>query len=234
MATFINIFDSLVDEYHKGGLGTFDERSYAAEINTDVHKILTACILSSAWTFEKAIVAATLVVDEWNKARAYNCDLQQIEIEALLRSPSIRHRFPKTRADQVAKSLARLGSIGVPLQFFSEFPTACAARAFTRDAFPGLGMKQSSMFLRDIGVGHNLAVIDVHILWYLRNVESISLSISSDKGYLKVEDCLRGISSRLGLGMQTLDRLIWISVREFRRIKRVSTCGMQYALPLEA
>lgn len=116
--------------------------------------------------------------------------------------------------------------------FFDKFASERLARDFVSTNFSGLGYKQSSMFLRDIGVARELAVIDIHIIWFLENVESMTVSNLSKKNYLLLEDYLRAFSEKIGISINALDRLIWMSVREFRKMKRNSGCGMQYALPL--
>ncbi|PBC05382.1 hypothetical protein CK220_05360 [Mesorhizobium sp. WSM3860] len=118
------------------------------------------------------------------------------------------------------------------VDFFAKFESARLAREFVSTNFPGLGYKQSSMFLRDIGVAHDLAVIDIHIVWFLENVESVKVASLSKKNYLLLEDYLKSFSDKIGVGMNALDQLIWASVREFRKMKRIKGCGMQYVLPL--
>ncbi|MBU1127610.1 MAG: N-glycosylase/DNA lyase [Candidatus Omnitrophica bacterium] len=75
----------------------------------------------------------------------------------------------------------------------------------------GIGLKEASHFLRNIGFGKDLAVLDVHIL---RNMSACGL-ISSipnsipEKTYLLMEDKLRKFSKKINIPMDELDLLFW-------------------------
>lgn len=57
----------------------------------------------------------------------------------------------------------------------------------------GLGCKEASHFLRNIGLGNDMAILDIHILGNLKRykvIEEIPSSISR-KNYLNIEDKMR-------------------------------------------
>jgi len=57
----------------------------------------------------------------------------------------------------------------------------------------GLGCKEASHFLRNIGLGNDMAIMDIHILGNLKRykvIEEIPSSISR-KNYLNIEDKMR-------------------------------------------
>jgi N-glycosylase/DNA lyase len=75
----------------------------------------------------------------------------------------------------------------------------------------GIGLKESSHFLRNIGFGKDLAILDVHILRSMvacRLIESVPASIS-EKTYLLLEDKLRTFSKKISIPMDELDLLFW-------------------------
>ena len=75
----------------------------------------------------------------------------------------------------------------------------------------GFGMKEASHFLRNIGLGDNLAILDVHILDNLKTlgvIDEIPKNMS-DKNYLKIESKLRDFSRLVGIPMDELDLVFW-------------------------
>ncbi|ESY51391.1 hypothetical protein X745_23285 [Mesorhizobium sp. LNJC374B00] len=223
----------MIEDYKTGNFGTIDEHAELLVDQRYVERTLITCILSSTWTYEKAIDAADIFLAEFREGDRSSSLPDEETIESLLRSRRIRHRFPKSKARQLKASLSTIDRMQESaVGFFDKFASERLARDFVSTNFSGLGYKQSSMFLRDIGVARELAVIDIHIIWFLENVESMTVSNLSKKNYLLLEDYLRAFSEKIGISINALDRLIWMSVREFRKMKRNSGCGMQYALPL--
>jgi len=80
-----------------------------------------------------------------------------------------------------------------------------------------MGLKESSMFLRNIRYSRGLAVIDVHVLDFLKKSGLIGHSnyrIQDRKTYLYLETLLRSFALDNRLDMSILDLAIWKSVRE--------------------
>ncbi len=77
----------------------------------------------------------------------------------------------------------------------------------------GLGLKEASHFLRNIGFGRDLAILDVHILRNMVNykvIDELPGNISKAK-YLLLEDRLRKFSQKINIPMDELDLLFWSS-----------------------
>jgi len=75
----------------------------------------------------------------------------------------------------------------------------------------GIGMKEASHFLRNIGFGGDLAILDAHILKNMTRygiIPRVPASITVG-GYLEMEDKLRKFSKRAGIPMDALDLLFW-------------------------
>ncbi len=75
----------------------------------------------------------------------------------------------------------------------------------------GMGYKEASHFLRNIGLGEEIAILDRHILKNLKAfgvIDSIPKS-SSKKRYLEVEKKMREFSFKINIPLSHLDLLLW-------------------------
>lgn len=86
---------------------------------------------------------------------------------------------------------------------------------YTRDWFvkniKGLGYKEASHFLRNIGLGDDIAILDVHILRNLiryKVIPSLPKNLSRSY-YLAIEDRLKIFSKKIKIPMPHLDLLFW-------------------------
>lgn len=85
------------------------------------------------------------------------------------------------------------------------------ARRWLVDNIKGLGYKEASHFLRNIGLGKGIAILDVHILKNLKKygvIDKIPVSISK-KSYLAIEEKMRRFSKRIDIPMEDMDLLFW-------------------------
>lgn len=75
----------------------------------------------------------------------------------------------------------------------------------------GMGYKEASHFLRNIGFGKNLAILDVHILKNLKAygaIKEIPKSLTK-KEYLRIENKLRDFCDKIKIPMDEMDLLFW-------------------------
>jgi len=75
----------------------------------------------------------------------------------------------------------------------------------------GIGYKEASHFLRNIGFGQNMAILDIHILKNLKKhgvIASIPASITK-KTYLAIEDKMQKFSENANIPIDELDLLFW-------------------------
>ena len=75
----------------------------------------------------------------------------------------------------------------------------------------GIGFKEASHFLRNVGFGKDLAIFDVHIL---RNMARLGLideepKSLTEKRYMLLENKLRVFSKKIKIPMDELDLLFW-------------------------
>ncbi|MCD6152161.1 MAG: DNA lyase, partial [Deltaproteobacteria bacterium] len=74
----------------------------------------------------------------------------------------------------------------------------------------GMGYKEASHFLRNIGLGENLAILDRHILKNLKLFKVIKeIPILSRKRYYEVENKMRKFADKVNIPMAHLDLLLW-------------------------
>lgn len=79
------------------------------------------------------------------------------------------------------------------------------------DNIKGLGLKEASHFLRNIGFGRNVAILDRHIL---KNLEKLGVikkipDTLSRKIYIEIEQKMKEFSDRSGIPLEALDLLFW-------------------------
>ncbi len=77
----------------------------------------------------------------------------------------------------------------------------------------GLGMKESSHFLRNIGKGDDIAILDRHVFTNMIRygiLEEIPKTLTKKK-YLELEDILRNFSRCNNIPLDALDLLFWSS-----------------------
>jgi N-glycosylase/DNA lyase len=80
----------------------------------------------------------------------------------------------------------------------------------------GMGHKEASHFLRNIGKGQDLAILDRHILKNLKLIgvlEKIPESIPPSK-YIELEQTMREFSKEIGIPLDHLDIVLWYKETE--------------------
>lgn len=119
-------------------------------------------------------------------------------------------RFNERKAEYIclARKMFSTRSMRVILEGFS---SPFAAREWLVQNVKGLGYKEASHFLRNIGLGEELSILDRHILknlLLLGVIEEIPSSISK-KTYLEIEKKMTAFSEQVGIPMGHLDLLLW-------------------------
>jgi N-glycosylase/DNA lyase len=84
-------------------------------------------------------------------------------------------------------------------------------REWLEENIKGFGMKESSHFIRNIGLGNEMAILDVHILKNLKEYGVIEevLEALTKKNYLDIEGKMREFSKLVKIPMDELDLLLW-------------------------
>jgi N-glycosylase/DNA lyase len=130
------------------------------------------------------------------------------ELEKALREAGVRFHRTKARNIAEARSLHMRGLAAKT----SPCKDAVGLRNLFAEEVRGLGMKEASHFLRNIGLGCDLAILDRHILRNLvrlKVIPEIPKTLTKKK-YLEVEDKMRMFSKRVGIPLDELDLLFWM------------------------
>ena len=185
---------------------------------------LSVCLLSSQVPYELALAAAEAVQASGAMHAPGGQGLEDRLVAVLSNAfvvdgRSRRYRFPNAKGRQLADTTNAVWAFGGLRHLLSTFEDGRAARAwFVRHA-PGLGPKQASMFLRNVGFSHDLAILDRHVLNYMiaLGLGGIGMRASRLHDYLVLEDVLRRHAATSGSTVGALDRAIWIVMRVARR-----------------
>jgi len=118
---------------------------------------------------------------------------------------ALGHRFPNARADYIVK--ARQKSIDL-MSVLSELK-GDELRKWLVENIKGLGLKEASHFLRNVGF-KDYAIIDFHIIDLLVKHDLIARPKTlSPNRYLKIENVLKGLGEELDLNISELDLYLW-------------------------
>jgi len=195
---------------------------------------LASCILGSRVPFELAR-SAVRHLDRIGLLRmlqnARNIESIQRRIARELRRPIFlpmkldgfkrSYTFPSIRAHQLGVTAKTIYGNGDTLKILlkkegDEF----AARKLLVERASGIGPKQASLFLRNIGYANDLAILDSHVLRFMDFVKLASgapNSIANLQAYERTESKLRGYSERREIDMSSLDTAIWIVMRVYQK-----------------
>ena len=131
------------------------------------------------------------------------------DIEDVLKG--VRFRKNKARYIVEARKLStRKGQLELK-KFLSSFGDVKTLREWLVRNVKGMGYKEASHFLRNIGLGKDMAILDRHILKNLKAfgvINDIPRSLSRKK-YLEIEEKMRKFSHEIRIPMSHLDLLFW-------------------------
>lgn len=119
-------------------------------------------------------------------------------------------RFNLRKGDYICLARSRFSSCSLR-DTLAGFSDAFAAREWLVANIKGLGYKEASHFLRNIGLGGDLAILDRHILKNLALlgvIEEVPAS-PSKKMYLEIEKKMIDFSREAKIPMSHLDLLLW-------------------------
>lgn len=191
----------------------------------ELRKELVACILGSQVRHEMSVAAmrnlefaGLLDDDRW--ATELGEDFSS-RVYAVLAGqwPDLpcrgRYRFPKARADQVARARDELARLPLEARLNSTQDTKQLRQQLVSD-ISGLGPKQASMFLRNIGRSYDLAILDTHVLRFLDMQEALPdtrVRLGTVAGYETVEGAVVNYADSLGYPAGYLDWAIWATMK---------------------
>ena len=131
--------------------------------------------------------------------------------EILARISDVRFRNNKTGYILLAREQFIDGKRILLAERLEMFDSGFSAREWLVANVKGFGYKEASHFLRNIGLGEEIAILDRHILRNLVHfgyLESVPGSISR-KVYLDIEERMKDLANDLTVPLSHLDLLLW-------------------------
>ena len=165
--------------------------------STEIFKELCFCLLTANFHAERAIKIQNKIKDGF-------FTLSRSNLKKELRT--LGHRFPNARANYIFEARKYKDSLKNTIK---SFDTEKEIREWIVSNIKGLGYKESSHFLRNIGY-HNLAIIDFHIIDILVDYNMIQQPKTLTKRkYLEIEELLQKTANKLDLNLAELDLYLW-------------------------
>jgi N-glycosylase/DNA lyase len=197
---------------------------------------LVACILGSQVPYEVALAATEKIRNVGLleiPIKQYGFPVYEKALYEILRQPlhnpgwpptGRRYRFAKTKANHVSRTIWAIYSDGGSLQgILRSCKTATEARRSIIEVGVGVGPKQASLFLRNIGFSEELAILDTHLLRFMSLFGLLDRGIrriSSLQYYEILENQLRNYAKRTGYSLGVVDQAIWVVMRIYMQEAR--------------
>ena len=204
---------------------SYQPPSWASMTEDHLWRELVACILGSRVRFEVAHSAIrrmdrSLLFSESRRSsrfQQYEEDVMGVLSEKAAPGEPIRYPFFRVRAKQIRRAAERLyGSRGTLRSFLQGSHDIRDARRRLTLEVSGLGPKQASLFLRNIGYMTRVAVLDIHVLTYMNWVgltESPIQSVPTVRKYEALEDAFIEHAYSFGYTPDRFDLAVWVVVR---------------------
>jgi len=172
-------------------------KNLGREESREIFKELCFCILCANFSAERSIKIQKDIDEGF-------LTLPESQLAEKLRETG--HRFPKTRAAYITSARKYGESLK---RIIKSFKDPKELRDWLAKNISGVGLKEASHFLRNIGYTE-LAILDFHILDLLARHRIIEKPKTlTGKRYLQIEGKLREIAKRVGLNMAELDLYLW-------------------------
>ena len=191
--------------------------SWKKHSEDDLWRELVFCILGSRAKF-KAVHAAVERMDGMfllsHSRRSGRFDQYEEDTVTAL---SGGYPFYRSRANQIRRAAEHLyGSQRSILELLNSTGDTRCTRRLLASEIAGLGPKQASLFLRNIGYAKYIAVLDVHVLTYLNWVgitDTPLKSISALDRYEALEDSFIKYAYSFGYSPDRLDLAVWLVMK---------------------
>lgn len=192
------------------------------------------CMFSSQMVFEVAEAAAQRLRNQrllWAPWQTIGGAEYERRLSTALSEPllvdaggKIRHVRPRFRnrlASLLATTVTTMHSQGQSLRkILFTSGSAREARELLVKQVWGFGPKQASLFLRRVAYCAELAVLDTHILDYLRVARGINpkpSALSRLAGYELVEAEFQQVAANFGYSVGCVDLAMWVTMRVAKR-----------------
>jgi len=195
---------------------------------------LVLCILSSQEKYEVALAVAKQL-KKYNILVIPKNDFELLQIKSQIKnilskpvsfifngkSYSRRLRFFSKKSSYIITTLKNIYLNNLTIKKIINYETCVlAVRKNIINYCQGLGPKQASMFLRNIGFHSEFAVLDKHVIDYMKLIGLVSGSLSnfsSISSYQKIETKLKIYAESININILHLDLAIWATMRTAKK-----------------
>ena len=150
--------------------------------------------------------------EEWKDHdlfEAVSNELMQPQFEPAKTDGTLRrYRFPLQKASTIVKARNWLHRNN-PLHLRLREMSTCTERRRFLSGCPGVGPKTASWLLRNLGMGAELATIDIHVLRALAEAGRIPDNIQMPRDYETVEEAFLKWCSELDASPAAFDLFVW-------------------------
>lgn len=133
----------------------------------------------------------------------------------------VGYRFPHRGASLLARAVKAVYGSGTSIrELLGTSADGASLRRALVNRIPGIGPKQASLFLLEIGVSDDMVSLDRHLLRYLALTRDIStgkasfvVTPSSLTVYDRLESELRSEAHAIGVTLASMDTAVWVLMR---------------------
>lgn len=195
---------------------------------------LCFCILSSNVPYELADSATyvlwkngylniNFLVNENNAFKILSTELSKPIFEPLTKSKKKRkYRFYNKRAKDIINAAKEIYEKKNNLKdLIKEFFALDDLRDYLIKKIPGIGLKESAHFLRNISFSNSIPIIDTHIVKFLKiiNKDLRIINFSTKKKYKIFEQEFKKFAVKYNYRIDVLDYTIWTIFRQSGKIE---------------
>lgn len=221
--------ESAIAELCKDIERVVDRKDYTSMSEQDLTFELLICILGSGVRYELCLAyadAVRAILVRRKLTNDVNMHDYLILVEEILNAPTYssingkaykRYRYPKRAASHIVESLYNIDcKYGSFKKMISSMKTPSGLRRELIFLCPGIGPKQSSHYVKNIGLTDNVAILDRHILNYLKLIDDVDIcprQVSKIDKYEEVERRFIDKVSKFNHAVSVVDQSMWFVMR---------------------
>ncbi|WP_300328215.1 N-glycosylase/DNA lyase [Fusobacterium sp.] len=173
--------------------------------NEDIHAELSFCILTPQSKARNAWKAITNMRED---GVLFTGDAETLtEYLNIVRFKNNKAKYLVELRNQMTDKDGKI----ITKDFFEKMPTVQERRNWIVENIKGMSWKEAGHFLRNVGFGQEVAILDRHILKNLvrlQVIEEIPKTLNK-KTYLEIEDKMKKFCEEVSIPMDNMDLLLW-------------------------
>lgn len=173
--------------------------------NKDIHVELSFCILTPQ---SKAVNAWKAITTLRDNGLLFNGTAEEmVEYLNIVRFKNNKAKYLVELREQMTDEKGKI----ITKDFFSKMKTVNEKREWIVNNIKGMAWKEAGHFLRNVGFGDEVAILDRHILKNLVRLQVIDEipKTLTKKIYLEIEEKMKKYCQETGIPMDSFDLLLW-------------------------